>query len=84
MIQFKGGEYMESGMIIFLHENESSLPINFHTVSCHFNEQHVLRPHGQILFDQILFVKDGDGILKCDGKTYELKKGCAFFSRSIS
>lgn len=71
---------MESGMIIFLHENENTLPINFHTVSCHFKEQHIFRPNGQILFDQILFVKEGTGILKCNSKTYTLKKGCAFFS----
>lgn len=72
---------MESKIIIFMHESEHTLPINFHTVSCHFEEHHISRPRGQILFDQILFVKEGEGILKCNGNTYTLKKGCAFFSR---
>ena len=31
-------------------------------------------------FHQILFVIDGKGILKCNGNTYELKRGCAFFT----
>lgn len=66
--------------VIYLPEKENTLPINFFTISSHCYEDIVLRPKGQIEFDQILFVKEGKGILKCNGMSYELKKGCAFFS----
>ncbi len=71
---------MQSQIINYLPDNSKKLPINFHTVSSYYAENHVDRPEGQKDFDQILFVVEGTGMLTCLEKTFELKKGCAFFS----
>lgn len=73
---------MNSNIINYLPENSKQLPINFYTVSNRYHEQAISRPLGQREFNQILLVIGGTGELKCQGKTYELKKGCAFFTSS--
>jgi hypothetical protein len=70
------GDIMNSNIINYLPENSKQLPINFYTVSNRYHEQAISRPFGQREFNQILLVIGGTGELKCQGKTYELKKGC--------
>ena len=56
------------------------LPIQFFTVCDKHIQETIKRPDGDLNFHQILFVIDGKGLLKCNGNTYELKKGSAFFT----
>lgn len=71
---------MSSITINILPENFSELPIWFHTVCDNFPQPTTKRPGGHPDFNQILIVTDGFGVLKCNGKEYPLKKGCAFFT----
>ena len=57
-----------------------ALPVYFFTVCDNHVQESVRRPNGFLDFHQILFVVDGEGLVKCNGQTYELKKGSAFFS----
>jgi AraC-like DNA-binding protein len=63
-----------------LPEEVGPLPIPFYTVCDHYQQETMRRPNGASAFHQILLVLDGTGILKCKGKTYPLKRGCAFFT----
>ena len=57
---------------------QATYPITFHTMKV-YHEQETIKP--RILpFHQILLVLDGSGTLYCSGKTYPIKKGCAFFT----
>ena len=69
-------------MIVYNNISESSkiLPIYFHAAGDKYIQETVKRPKGISYFHQLLFVLDGSGILKHGGKTYELKKDCAFFT----
>jgi len=71
---------MNNNTINILPENFQPLPIYFHTVCSRYNQVTTARQHGIQDFHQILLVIDGSGILKYKGQTYELKKGCAFFT----
>ncbi len=61
-------------------ENDKALPICFYTVCDKHLQEYIIRPAGSLTFSQILFIVEGNGILKCGGHTYELKKGSAFFT----
>ena len=56
------------------------LPVYFFTACTHYIQKTVIRPKGAKNFHQILFVVEGTGILRCQGQTYPLKKGSAFFT----
>ena len=56
------------------------LPVYFYTACVHYPQKTVLRPHGARSFHQILFVVEGTGILRCQGQTFPLKRGSAFFT----
>lgn len=60
------------------YNNTEQLPIFFRSACPKYPQESVSRPEG-IYFHQILFVLDGEGIVKCNGKSYPLKKGSAFF-----
>ena len=63
-----------------LAERQSSLAIKPFSACSYYEQEWVARPSGIKLFHQILLVLDGEGVLHADGKTYKLKKGCAFFT----
>ena len=65
--------------INLISENFKYLPIYLYTFSLKFNQEY-MNYHNERDFYQILFVIDGKGILKYGDKTYELKKGCAFYT----
>lgn len=69
-------------MIVYnnISENVKNLPICFHAAGDKHFQENVKRPNGISYFYQLLFVLDGNGILKQGGKTYELKKDSAFFT----
>ena len=56
------------------------LPAYFFTACAYHKQENVYRPKGARSFHQIMFVVEGTGILRCQGQTYSLKKGNAFFS----
>lgn len=62
-----------------LSNNFKNLPFYFCTVSDRHIQEHITATDGWINFYQILFVVEGTGVLNCQGNTYELKKGSAFF-----
>ena len=65
--------------INLISEKFKYLPIYLYTFSTKFNQKYIYH-HNKRDFYQILFVVDGKGILECRGKTYELKKGSAFYT----
>lgn len=71
---------MQSQPINYLPANSKKLPISFYSISNYYHEKIVIRPFGQQYFDQILLVLNGTGELRCEEKTYKLKRGCAFFT----
>ena len=59
--------------------NESEEIPNFFSSACpKYPQETMSRPVG-VYFHQILFVLDGEGLVKCNGKSHPLKKGSAFF-----
>jgi len=60
-------------------DGERTLPILFFA-ACTDHPQEYIRRSGACHFHQIMVVVDGTGFLKCGGNTYELKRGCAFFT----
>lgn len=60
------------------HKETDELPIFFRSICPKYPQESVSRPEG-VYFHQILFILDGEGIIKCNGKSYTLKKGSAFF-----
>ena len=66
--------------INILPENFKPLPIYFHTVCSRYNQDTMDRAEGVKDFHQILIVVDGKGILQYNNQTFELKKGCGFFT----
>lgn len=71
---------MESITINILPENFKPLPINFHTASSRYKQMTMEYQAGKQNFYQILIVVEGKGILQYRNETYELKRGCAFFT----
>lgn len=55
-------------------------PVYFHTASICFTQNTMRYTEGAQNFYQILLVLSGTGILHCQGKSYPLKPGCAFFT----
>ena len=58
--------------------HSTNIPVFFRSVCTRYPQESVSRPEG-IYFHQILIVLDGEGLVKCNGKCYTLKKGCGFF-----
>ena len=57
-------------------------PITLHSACVHHIQETV---KGRVMpFHQILLVLDGKGTLYCNGKSYTLQKGCAFFTSSYT
>ncbi len=61
-------------------KKDIALPLFFTSLSLRHRQESVFRKIGLDDY-QILFVVDGEGELICGGKSYTLKKGCAFFLR---
>ena len=61
------------------HDDSNELPVFFRSACSKYPQESVSRPEG-VFFHQILFVLDGEGIVKCNGKSHPLKKGSAFFA----
>lgn len=59
-------------------DDRSIFPISFHTACAHHIQESVRREAG-LPIDQILLVLEGNGTLNCQGESYELKAGSAFF-----
>ena len=55
-------------------------PLYPSTMDINFNQSKIFRENGYF-FDEIFIVKDGNGILEIDGKTYSLEKNDMFFLR---
>lgn len=58
------------------------LPFRFVTVASSFQQESVFRPHGMGLH-QILAVTGGSGLLRIDGQTHPLRRGCAFYTDPV-
>lgn len=71
---------MSAITINILPDDFKPLPIYLHTVCDSFPQPTTKRPDGHPDFYQILIVISGTGILNCEGETYLLKRGCAFFT----
>lgn len=63
-----------------LPEGFRELPMYFHTVSSSFRQNTKRYEPGEQDFYQLLFVVSGTGILHCNGNTYPLARGSAFFT----
>ena len=59
-------------------DDEAVFPISFHTACAHHVQESVRRSSGASI-DQILLVLEGSGTLNCQGQSYNLKAGSAFF-----
>lgn len=66
--------------IHILPEGFRELPVYFRTASERYPQNTMRYGPGAQNFYQILFVVSGTGKLHCDGKTYPLSRGCAFFT----
>jgi len=55
-------------------------PVYFYTASSHFPQADMGYAPGAQTFYQILLVLEGTGVLRCQGNSYPLKRGCAFFT----
>lgn len=56
-----------------------NLPIYLNTIGETFPQPPTERPYG-CDFHQILVVQEGEGVLHCNGETYPLSPGCAFYT----
>lgn len=63
-------------------DNFTPLPIYLHTISNYHPQENIRNKSGANNFHQILLILSGNGILKHKAETYQLKKGCAFFTAS--
>ena len=54
------------------------LPLAFRSICTKYPQETVHWPNG-VYFHEFLFVLDGEGVVKYNGKSYKLKKGCAFY-----
>lgn len=63
-----------------LPEGFRELPVYFCTASADYRQKTIRYERGAQKFYQILFVVSGTGTLHCDGRTYSLSRGCAFFT----
>ena len=63
-----------------LPENTPEPPVYFHSACGWFRQGTMRYPQGRQTFYQILLVVSGTGTLRCNGKTYPLQRGCAFFT----
>ena len=61
-------------------ESDNPFPIQFVTMNNN-HEQETIRSMNGFYHNQILIVTGGTGTLNCNGTSYELKKGSAFFVR---
>lgn len=67
-------------MILHLFDQEPDLfPLSFVSLSARHPQEPVNRVGGFYDVMQLLFVLDGEGILRCEGKEYRLVEGCAFW-----
>ena len=66
--------------IHILPEDFRELPVYFRTASENYRQKTMRSDPGAQNFYQILFVVSGTGELHCDGETYPLSRGCAFFT----
>lgn len=71
---------MSNFTINLLPEDFREPPIYFHTASSSFRQNTMRYAEGAQDFYQILLVLSGTGILHCNGSTYPLRQGCAFFT----
>lgn len=69
---------MNNNIIYSVNDKTSTLPITMNTICANFKQKELISPKGRN-FHQILLVVNGKGYLKYNEKTYELKKGSAFF-----
>lgn len=66
--------------IHILPEDFRELPLYFRTASANYPQKTMRYDTGAQNFYQILLVVSGTGQLHCNGKTYPLRRGCAFFT----
>ena len=79
-ISCKEAKNMRPMTIHILPEDFRELPVYFRTASENYRQKTIRYDPGAQNFYQILFVVSGTGELHCDGKTYPLSRGCAFFT----
>ena len=58
------------------------LPIYFNSLCEKFDQSDTTRAPGAQDFHQILLVTEGAGTFECEGASYSLHSGCAFFTRN--
>ncbi|MBQ7303275.1 MAG: helix-turn-helix transcriptional regulator [Clostridia bacterium] len=62
----------------FEQTQKGGLPVSFYSANDRHDQRDVRRPDGYT-HDQLLLAVDGRGTVTCQGKTYELRRGTAFF-----
>jgi AraC-like DNA-binding protein len=60
-------------------QSDYGFPACFHTSSNHHEQENINHVKGMSSY-QILAIIDGKGTVECNGKTYPLYKGCAFYT----
>lgn len=71
---------MSNITINLLPDGFRELPVYFATACCGYRQKSMRYPPGAQTFHQILLVVSGTGVLHCNGNTYPLSRGCAFFT----
>jgi len=71
---------MSDMTINMLPEGFRELPVYFVTASGSYRQKDARYLPGTQTFHQILLVVSGTGVLHCNGSTYPLSRGCAFFT----
>lgn len=58
------------------------MPIYFTTLNAHYRQEDIDRPGGIRKSDELMFVLDGEGVLRCGGNSFLLRKGSAFYLKA--
>ena len=72
---------MQDMIISVKSESVNALPIYLNSLSERYKQITTIRRASEFDFHQILFILDGEGTMRCDGKVFKLKKGDAFFTK---
>ncbi|MBE5733077.1 MAG: AraC family transcriptional regulator [Clostridiales bacterium] len=70
---------MDFNYIINTETDKTKYPIYFTTVSSRHRQENIYRKMGSATH-QILLISEGNGRVSCNGKTFPLYRGCAFYT----
>ena len=58
---------------------ERHLPVTFRSLCTDYEQESLKWPKGYMHFYKLQFITNGEGIFRCNGQEYVLKRGCGFF-----